>query len=84
MNKESTLALFIGFGAGVAIGVLCAPQSAIDLRRTVVRKTKRGAHAINEQATELWDSASEAVESGRSAVAHAQEAGAKAFQKLTT
>ena len=72
-NKDCTLGFLLGIGAGVAIGVLWAPQSGMALRRSLVAKTQETSNAIQDQATELVDSAAGMVEKGRAGLARQQE-----------
>ena len=88
MNRDCTLGLLIGLGAGVAVGVLCAPKSGSDLRRFHGDKTKQGVDSVQEQAAHFRDAASELVEKGRAEITRTQdglrnalEAGKRAYQE---
>ena len=85
-NKDCTFGFLLGIGAGVAIGVLWAPQSGTALRRSLMAKTGETSTAIQDQAADLIDSAAGFVEKGRAGLARQQdgiktavEAGKKAY-----
>ena len=91
MNKtDCTLGFLLGISAGAVIGLLLAPQSGFDTRRMLASKTQEGADSLKEQASDLFDSASEMVDTGRAKVVKQQEglknaveAGQKAYAYTT-
>lgn len=80
MDRNGTLNFLIGLGAGLAIGILYAPQRGEELRRLVANRTKQGADEIKGQAAEMWDSANELVGKGRAELARQQEGVKQAVQ----
>jgi len=92
MAEENKITYFIlGFGIGVAIGVLFAPQSGEETRRLLRAKAEEGKEFLKKQGEELRESASELVEKGRSAVirqkeqlAAAVEAGKQAYREAVS
>lgn len=91
MNKtDCTLGFLLGIGAGAVIGLLLAPQSGFDTRRMLASKTQERADSLKEQVSDLFDSASEMVDTGRAKVVKQQEglknaveAGQKAYAYTT-
>lgn len=73
MDRNGTANFLIGLGAGLALGILYAPQRGDELRRMVARKTKQGAEELKGQAAGFWDSANELVETGKAEIARKQE-----------
>ena len=89
MDRNGTLNFLIGLGAGLAVGILYAPRRGDEFRRFVANKTRQKAEEVKGQATEMWDSANEMVESGRAELARKQEgvkqavkAGKTAYQEV--
>ncbi len=72
MDRNGTANFLCGLGAGLALGILYAPQRGEDLRRMVATKTKQGAEEIKGQASDLWDTASDLVGKGRAELARKQ------------
>ena len=73
MDRNGTVNFLIGLGAGLALGVLYAPQRGEDLRRLVTNRTKEGAEEIKARASDFYDSAAGLAESGRAEIARQQE-----------
>ena len=80
MDRNGTLNFLIGLGAGLALGILYAPQRGEELRRMMANKTKQSAEDIKGQAADMWDSASELVEKGRTELSRKQEGMKQAVQ----
>ena len=86
MNKNYFMGFLACFGAGVALGVLCAPKSGQEFRRLLASKTKERADFVKRQATALVDSAAEITNKSRAELARHQaglrsavESGRKAY-----
>ena len=73
MDRNGTINFLFGLGAGLALGMLYAPQRGEDLRRLVTNKTREGAEEVKTRASELYDSAAGLAESGRAEIARQQE-----------
>ena len=73
MDRNATVNFLIGLGAGLALGILYAPQRGDELRRTMANKTKQRAEELKEHAAGLWDSASGLVETGKAEIARKQD-----------
>ena len=88
MNKDCTLGFLLGICAGVAIGVLCAPNSGAETRRLLAAKAQEGMDTARNEAASAWDKANGLVEKGRTGFrglqegfSNAAEAGKKAYQE---
>lgn len=82
---------FLGLGLGVAVGVLFAPKTGEETRNMIRSKADEGKDYLVRRGTELRDSASDAIEKGRSAVSKqrdnltaAVEAGKQAYRDAVT
>ena len=73
MDRNGTANFLIGLGAGLALGILYAPQRGDELRRMVANKTKQGAEELKGHAADFWDSANELVETGKAEISRKQE-----------
>ena len=73
MDRNGTINFLFGLGAGLALGMLYAPQRGEDLRRLVTNKTREGAEEVKTRASEFYDSAAGLAESGRAEIARQQE-----------
>ena len=58
----------IGFGIGVAAGVLMAPKSGSETRRFIANKASEGSDYVTDQARQLKDAASDLYDRGRNVV----------------
>jgi len=81
----------VGMGAGVAIGLLCAPTSGAEARRAIAGAVKDQTDSIKQQASTVWDTAQAKVEEtkamfqkAQSGLMNAADAGRKAYQETTT
>jgi gas vesicle protein len=82
---------FLGLGLGVAVGLLFAPKSGSETRDLLLTKADEGKEYLKRQASELKDTAAEAVEKGKSAVTRqrdhlsaAVEAGKQAYREAVS
>jgi gas vesicle protein len=82
---------FLGLGLGVAVGLLFAPKSGSETRDLLLTKADEGKEFLKRRSTELRDSATDAIEKGKSAVTRqrdhlsaAVEAGKQAYREAVT
>jgi len=82
---------FLGLGLGVAVGLLFAPKSGPETRELLRSKADEGKEYLRRRSTELRDSATDAIERGKSAVSRqrdnlsaAVEAGRQAYRDAVT
>jgi gas vesicle protein len=88
MADESKFSyFFLGFGLGVAVGILFAPQSGEDTRALLRTKAGEGTEYLKKQGETLRESAGEVVERGKATLgrqkeqlAAAVEAGKQAYR----
>ena len=87
-TKDCTIGFLIGIGAGLAIGLLWAPQSGTEARGFLAARTQDGVDRVRGTANDLANSASAFVETSRAEVVRQQEglrnaveAGKKAYQQ---
>lgn len=64
---------FLGLGLGVAVGLLFAPKSGAETRDLILTKADESKEYLRRRGEELRDSASDAIEKGKSAVAKQRE-----------
>src|ERR1700730_10294571 len=64
---------FLGLGLGVAAGLLFAPKSGSETRDLILTKADESKEYLRRRGEELRDSASDAIEKGKSAVAKQRE-----------
>ncbi|HTS49548.1 MAG TPA: YtxH domain-containing protein [Bryobacteraceae bacterium] len=79
---------FLGLGLGVAVGLLFAPKTGTETRELIRSKADEGKEYLKRRTVDLKDTASDAIEKGRSAVAKqrdnlsaAVEAGKQAYRE---
>jgi gas vesicle protein len=92
MADENKFTYFIlGFGIGVAAGILFAPQSGEETRGMLRAKAGEGKDYLKKRGADLYESAGDLVEKGKSAVvrqkdqlAAAVEAGKQAYREAIT
>lgn len=82
---------FLGLGLGVAVGLLFAPKAGPETRELLKSKADEGKEYLRRRSLELRDTASEAIEKGKSAVTRqrdhlsaAVEAGKQAYREAVT
>ncbi|MFB3778585.1 MAG: YtxH domain-containing protein [Bryobacteraceae bacterium] len=74
MAEENKFTYFVlGFGIGVAVGILFAPQSGEETRNLLRSKAGEGKEYLKQRGEKLYESAGELVEKGKSAVARQRE-----------
>lgn len=74
MAEESKFPyFFLGFGIGVAVGILFAPQSGEQTRTLIRTKTGEGAEYLKQKGEALYESATEMVEKGKTTLARQRE-----------
>ena len=85
-NKYSYF--FLGLGLGVAVGMLFAPKSGEETRQLIASKAGEGKDYLRRQSSSIRDTANDAIERGRSALARqrdqlnqAVEAGKQAYRE---
>jgi gas vesicle protein len=78
---------FLGLGLGVAVGLLFAPKAGDETRELLRSKADEGKEYIRRRSLELRDTATDAIEKGKSAVSRqrdhlsaAVEAGKQAYR----
>jgi len=92
MADESKFSyFFLGFGIGVAVGILFAPQSGEETRALIRDKTGEGTEYLKKRSEALYDSAGDLVEKGKSSLtrqkdqlAAAVEAGKQAYREAVS
>ena len=92
MEDDSKLSyFFLGLGLGVAVGVLFAPKSGAETREFLRSKAEEGSDYVKSRASDLKDSAADALERGKSTIqkhrdnlASAVEAGKQAYREATS
>ena len=79
---------FLGLGLGVAVGLLFAPKTGTETRELIRSKADEGKEYLKRRTVDLRDSATDAIEKGRSAVSKqrdnlsaAVEAGKQAYRE---
>lgn len=88
MADDNKFTYFVlGFGIGVAVGIMFAPQSGEETRQLLRSKAEEGKDYLKKQGESLSESAGGLVEKGKSAVARqkdqlsaAVEAGKRAYK----
>jgi gas vesicle protein len=85
-NKVSYF--FLGFGLGVAVGILFAPKSGEETRALIRSKAGEGTDYLKKRSETLYESAGEMVEKGKSTLGRqrdqlsaAVEAGKQAYRE---
>ena len=74
MEDDSKLSyFFLGLGLGVAVGVLFAPKSGAETRAYLRDKADEGTDFVKRKSTEIRDTATDAIEKGRSEVRRQKE-----------
>ena len=78
---------FLGLGLGVAVGLLFAPKTGAETRELIRSKADESKEYLKRRSLDLKDTASDAIEKGRSAAARqrdnlsaAVEAGKQAYR----
>ena len=92
MADDNKFTFFIlGFGIGVAVGILFAPQSGEETRQLLRTKADEGKEYLKNRGEALCESAGDLVEKGKGAVvrqrdqlAAAVEAGKQAYREAVT
>ena len=82
---------FLGLGLGVAAGLLFAPKTGTETRDLLLSKADEGKEYLKRRSTELVDTATDAIEKGKSAVTRqrdhlnaAVEAGKQAYREAVS
>lgn len=92
MEEDSKFSyFFLGLGLGVAAGLLFAPKTGADTRDLILSKADEGKEYLKQRATDLRDTASDAIDKGRNVVSRqrdnlsaAVEAGKQAYREAVT
>lgn len=87
-NSNKLSFFFLGLGIGVAVGILFAPKSGEETRELIRNKAGEGKDFLKRRSEELRESAVEALEKGKGAIAKqkdqftaAVEAGRQAYRE---
>jgi gas vesicle protein len=64
---------FLGLGLGAAVGLLFAPKSGEETRQMLASKAGEGKDYLKRQSDTIKDTANDAIERGRSALARQRE-----------
>ena len=88
MDDNKFSYFFLGLGLGVAVGLLFAPKSGQETRQLIASKAGEGKDYLKRQSSTIRDTANDALERGRSALARqrdqlnqAVEAGKQAYRE---
>ena len=73
MEENKIPYFFLGLGLGVAVGLLFAPNSGAETRDLLLTKADESKEYLRRRGEELRDSASDALEKGKSAVTKQKE-----------
>ena len=92
MEDDNKLSYFcLGLGLGVAVGILFAPKSGAETRQLLKSKAEEGAEYVKRRSSEFRDTAADAVERGKHAVARhrdnlsaAVDAGKQAYREAVS
>lgn len=81
MAEESKFTAFLfGFGIGLAVGILFAPQSGEETRQYIRTKAGESRDYIKRRGEELKESAEELIERGKDAISRQRETLAAAVE----
>ena len=64
---------FLGLGLGVAVGLLFAPKSGAETRDLIMTKADESKEYLRRRSEQLRDSASDALDKGKAAMAKQRE-----------
>lgn len=88
MNRDNAFGLMLGFGLGVGLALLFAPDAGERTRSRIAKKTQESADYVKRQATILRDSATDMIDKSQEevtrqaeAVKAAVETGARAYRR---
>ena len=88
MNRDCASALLLGLGIGAVVGLLTAPRPGEKTRMKIIGKVRESGDYVNDQASNLRDSASDLFDKGRqdlerrrTDIAEAIEAARRAYRK---
>jgi gas vesicle protein len=74
MADDNKFTYFVlGFGIGVAVGILFAPQSGEETRQLLRTKADEGKDYLKKRSEALYESAGDLVEKGKDVVARQKE-----------
>jgi gas vesicle protein len=82
---------FLGLGIGVAVGVLFAPKAGEETRELIRTRAGEGKDYLRKRSEDLYDSAGELIEKGKTAISRQREqlsaavqAGKQAYREAVT
>jgi gas vesicle protein len=79
MARDRLLGFLLGAGFGVGIGMLLAPKSGDKTRGLIKEKVDEGKEYLKRRSSELRDSATDIIESGKEAIGRQKDALATAI-----
>jgi len=79
MARDGLLGFLLGAGVGVGIGMLFAPKSGDKTRGLLKEKADEGNEYLKRRSSELRDSATDIIESGKEAIGRQKDALAAAI-----
>lgn len=71
--SETIVGVAIGFGAGIALGMLFAPQSGEETRDYIAGNTKEGIHNAKKRVEDAKDLVSDVLKTGKGYVRQAKD-----------
>jgi gas vesicle protein len=74
MARDGLLGFLLGAGVGVGIGMLFAPKSGDKTRGLLKEKADEGKEYLKRRSSELRDSATDIIESGKEAIGRQKDA----------
>ena len=74
MARDGLLGFLLGAGVGVGIGMLFAPKSGDKTRDLLKEKADEGKEYLQRRSSELRDSATNIIESGKEAIGRQKDA----------